>query len=89
MIVSAFRYLTPWVYNSVDNHTKLYPIEADLSHLLLTTQNKTSGVSTFDMLDHELVLFIWLTEMKPQVVYEDQVSEKKKHNCVSQVQIET
>ena len=74
-IKSAFRYLTLWVYTLVvDNYTKLCSIEADLSHLPLPAQNKSSGAGIFYRLDYELVLLFGLTEMKAQVVYKDKVS---------------
>ena len=59
----------------VDNYTKLCSIEADLSHLPLTAQRKSSGIGSFYRLDYELVLLFGLTEMKAQVVYKEKVSK--------------
>ena len=68
-----FRYLT---LGDLDNYTKLCSIEADLSHLPLTAQEKLTGEGTFYRLHSELVLLFGLTEMKAQVIYKGKVSEK-------------
>ena len=65
------------LHASVANYTKLCSIEADLSHLPLTAQKKSSGPGNFYRLDYNLVLLFGLTEMKAQVVYMEKVSWNK------------
>ena len=86
MIISAFRYLTFGSVLWLDNYTKLCSIEADLSHLPLPAQSKSSGLGSFYRLDYDLVLLFGLTEMKAQVVYKDKVGWHKLR-CVLQVKI--
>ncbi|KAF8805120.1 hypothetical protein BYT27DRAFT_7243300 [Phlegmacium glaucopus] len=66
-----------WKDIDTNHYTKLCTIEADLSRVPLRPRQKAAGKGNFYRVDYDIVLLFGMTELKAQIAWKENGSEKR------------
>ena len=79
LVFIRFQTTKYYLIASIDNYTELCTIEADLSHLPLSSRPKYSGEGDFYKVKFDVVLLFGLTEFKAVIAWEENVGHLMVH----------